>query len=237
MCYAINSCLTGCGARMRRVQRALWPDDRVLRDLERIQGDLLQLEPDLLACPPHSLHLSVLPLLAVRTEYDLDKAQIWSAEGARWLRGIAAIVRESHAFTIRFDRLVATRSAVIALAARADHVIALREELAHNLDLPASSVDQVPSIAHVTLFRYKRPLIDPRRFLAGRFDRARNMYLGGPRGLRDEGISLSINRGGGPTAERVGPSDWGGATRAGRPSVGTDAMVHSSPSPSDTPRS
>jgi len=144
----------------------LWPDDRVLRDLERIQGDLLLVEPDLLACPPHSLHLSVLPLLAVRTEYDLDKAQIWSAEGARWLRGIAAIVRESHAFTIRFDRLVATRSAVIALAARADHVIALREELARNLDLPASSVDQVPSIAHVTLFRYKRPLIDPHRFLA-----------------------------------------------------------------------
>jgi len=143
----------------------LWPDDRVLRDLERIQGDLLLVEPDLLVCPPHSLHLSVLPLLAVRTEYDLDKAQIWSAEGTRWLRGIAATVRESHRFTIRFERLVATRSAVIALATRADHVNALREELARNLDLPTPS-DPVPSIAHVTLFRYKRPLIDPPRFLA-----------------------------------------------------------------------
>jgi len=91
------------------------------------------------------------------------------------LRGIAAIVRESHAFTIRFDRPRGNQERRDRTSGSCRSCDCPTEELAHNLIWPASSVDQVPSIAHVTLFGTSvRSLI---RVASSRpFDRARNMY-------------------------------------------------------------
>ncbi len=78
------------------------------------------------------------------------------------LRHVAA---GSGTFRVTYEQLVATDSAVIALARPAEPVNRIRGLIRDRLSLPPETRNEA-DLVHTTLFRYRGPLSDPGRFLA-----------------------------------------------------------------------
>lgn len=128
--------------------------------LAAVQDTLAAIEPNLLRCPWSSLHVSVAWLLAVHVDYAESKAAIWARDGAQWVNELAAIAREHDPFKLRYRWLVATDTAVIAIADPVEPVGRLREQIGARLELPEQTRNTA-QIVHTTLFRYRSPLADP----------------------------------------------------------------------------
>jgi hypothetical protein len=78
------------------------------------------------------------------------------------LRRIAA---QSTGFRITYEHVVATDSAVIALAQPSEPVNRIREMIRERLRLPAETRNEA-DLVHTTLFRYRGVLSDPEKLLA-----------------------------------------------------------------------
>jgi hypothetical protein len=78
------------------------------------------------------------------------------------LRRIAA---ESAGFRISYEHVVATDSAVIALARPTEPVNRIRGMIRERLRLPPETRNEA-DLVHTTLFRYRGPLSDPAKFLS-----------------------------------------------------------------------
>lgn len=134
-----------------------------------IQEDVLDLEPSLLRVPAHALHANLVWLLPVHQEFDRPKDELWQRDSPQWLAILDDIVGQAQGFPLRFRHLVATDSAVIAVAEEPNRLSALRRELKSALQVPGSL--SAGELVHMTLFRYERPLRSPallvRRLAAG----------------------------------------------------------------------
>jgi hypothetical protein len=73
-------------------------------------------------------------------------------------------VARSRGFRITYDHVVATDSAVIALAEPTEPVNRIRTMIRERLRLPSETRNEA-ELVHTTLFRYGGPLSDPEKFL------------------------------------------------------------------------
>ncbi len=116
-------------------------------------------------CPEKTLHVSVAWLLAVHTSYPVDKDPLWERRGEGWTAELNRIVAQSTGFRITYRHIVATDSAVIALARPTEPVNRIREMIRERLRLPPETRNEA-DLVHTTLFRYRGPLSDPAKFLS-----------------------------------------------------------------------
>src|SRR5215210_744661 len=140
-------------------------DPTTRSSLEKIQQSLRQAEPNLLVCPRETLHVSLAWLLAVHASYPVDKDSLWERHAEEWTTELRRIAAESTGFRITYERIVATDSAVIALAQPSEPVNRIREMIRERLRLPPETRNEA-DLVHTTLFRYGGPLSDPEEFLS-----------------------------------------------------------------------
>jgi hypothetical protein len=134
--------------------------------LEAAQDIIAAAEPTLLRVPRHALHSMAAWLVPVELDVPpAEKEHLWQQHGELWREAITAGLATQGRFRLRYAEVVATGSAVIALAWPAGPVNRLRRALAGQPGMPPrlSSGD----LLHTTLFRYREPLTDP----AGLLDR------------------------------------------------------------------
>ena len=137
-------------------------DSRIKSSLEKIQQSLKQAEPNLLVCPRETLHVSIARLLAVHSSYPVPKDSLWVRHGEEWTTELARIAAQSTGFRITYENVVATDSAVIALA---EPVNRIRRMIRERLRLPSETRNEA-DLVHTTLFRYRGPLSDPENLLS-----------------------------------------------------------------------
>jgi 2'-5' RNA ligase len=140
-------------------------DPRTRSSLENIQQSLYQAEPNLLVCPEKTLHVSLAWLVAVHASYRVDKDSLWERYGEEWIAELRRIAAQSTGFRITYEHVVATDSAVIALAQPSEPVNRIREMIRERLRLPAETRNEA-DLVHTTLFRYRGVLSDPEKLLA-----------------------------------------------------------------------
>jgi len=140
-------------------------DPHAKASLGKTQQRLKQAEPNLLVCPQQSLHVSLAWLLAVHVSYPVAKDSLWEHHAEEWTTELNRIAAESLGFRIAYERVVATDSAVIALAEPTEPVNRIRRMIRERLRLPSETRNEA-DLVHTTLFRYGGPLYDPERFLA-----------------------------------------------------------------------
>lgn len=140
-------------------------DPRTKSSLGEIQQGLYQAEPNLLVCPQKTLHVSVAWLLAVHASYPVDKGSLWGRHGEAWMTELRRIAAQGTEFRITYEHVVATDSAVIALAQPAEPVNHIRGMIRERLRFPPETRNEA-DLVHTTLFRYRGPLSDPKKFLA-----------------------------------------------------------------------
>jgi hypothetical protein len=122
-------------------------------------------EPNLLVCPQKTLHVSVVWLLAVHGSYTVPKYFLWERHGEQWTAELTRIAAQSTGFRITYEHVVATDSAVIALARPAEPVNRIRRMIRERLRLPSETRNEA-DLVHTTLFRYRGALSDPEKVLA-----------------------------------------------------------------------
>jgi len=132
--------------------------------LGEMQQTLQRVEPNLLVCPQKTLHVSVAWLLSVRATYPVGKDSLWERHGEEWTEELNRIAAQSAGFRISYDLVVATDSAVVALARPTEPVNRVREMTRERLRLPIETRNEA-DLVHTTLFRYHGPLSDPEKFL------------------------------------------------------------------------
>jgi hypothetical protein len=140
-------------------------DPRAKASLGKVQQSLHQAEPSLLACPQETLHVSVAWLLAVHASYPVPKDSLWKHQGEEWTTELDRIAAQSTGFRVVYEHVVATDTAVIALAEPTQPVNRIRQMIRERLRLPSETRNEA-DLVHTTLFRYNGPLSDPERFLA-----------------------------------------------------------------------
>ena len=109
--------------------------------------------------------MSVAWLLAVHASYPVPKDSLWERHGEEWTAELRRIAVESAGFRITYEHIVATDSAVIALAQPTGPVNRVRGMIRERLQLPPETRNEA-DLVHTTLFRYRGPLSDPEKFLA-----------------------------------------------------------------------
>ncbi len=140
-------------------------DPRTRSSLENIQQSLYQAEPNLLVCPEKTLHVSLAWLVAVHASYQVDKDSLWKRHAEEWMAELRRIAAQSTRFRITYEHVVATDSAVIALAQPSEPVNRIREMIRERLRLPAETRNEA-DLVHTTLSRYRGQLSDPQKLLA-----------------------------------------------------------------------
>ena len=140
-------------------------DPRAKASLGETQQALKRAEPNLLECLQEILHVSVAWLLAVHASYPADKDSLWERHGEEWTAELRRMAAESAGFRISYEHVVATDSAVIALARPTEPVNRIRGMIRERLRLPPETRNEA-DLVHTTLFRYRGPLSDPAEFLS-----------------------------------------------------------------------
>ena len=140
-------------------------DPRAKSSLGEIQRSLKQAEPNLLVCPLETLHVSVAWLLAVHASYPVPKDSLWERQGEEWTAELTRIAAQRTGFRIIYEHVVATDSAVIALARPSEPVNRIRGMIRERLRLPPETRNEA-DLVHTTLFRYRGALSDPEKLLA-----------------------------------------------------------------------
>jgi hypothetical protein len=125
----------------------------------------MRAEPSLLVCPGTTLHVSVAWLLAVHASYPAPKDSLWERHAHEWTADLRRIAAQSKAFRITYEHIVATDSAVIALARPTGPVNRIRRMIGARVNLPSETRNEA-DLVHTTLVRYSGSLSDPEQFLA-----------------------------------------------------------------------
>ena len=144
-CLAYNVCLR--------------PGPAAAAALSAAQEAALGLEPSLLRVPAPALHANLAWLLPVHEEFGRPKDELWQRHGSEWMAILTGVLGGTRSFRLRYRHLVATDSAIIAVADEPNRVSALRRELRPVLRVPGGL--SAGELVHMTLFRYGRPLRDP----------------------------------------------------------------------------
>lgn len=156
-CLAYNACVR--------------PGPAAAAALSAVQEGALDAEPSLLRVPAPALHASLAWLLPVHQEFGRPKDELWQRHGPGWMTILTGMLGTTESFRLCYRRLVATDSAIIAVADEPNRISALRRELKPVLRVPGGL--SAGDLVHTTLFRYAGPLRDPgslvRRLAATRF--------------------------------------------------------------------
>jgi hypothetical protein len=124
------------GTALSGLQRPHRIRPRTRSSLENIQKSLYQAEPNLLVCPEKSLHVSLAWLVAVHMSYQVDKDSLWERHAEEWMVELRRIAAQHSAFQITYKHVLATDSAVIALAQPSEPVNRIREMIRERLRMP-----------------------------------------------------------------------------------------------------
>jgi hypothetical protein len=119
------------------------------------------LEPTLLRQPLPQLHASVAWLLPVARDFDAPKDEIWAVHGEDWLKLTAAVMDAAPPMRLRYQHVVLTDAAIIAVAPEPNPVASVRRALTSALDLPWPITYSDVGLVHSSLLRYRQPLADP----------------------------------------------------------------------------
>ena len=138
--------------------------------LAELQDRVRELEPWLLRQPVEQLHGSIAWLLAVAAEFAEPKDELWARHGDDWLKIIAAVADRTAPMRVRYERLVATDAAIVAVAAeprlpQQNPMAEFRRSVTDALGLSWPITYRELGVVHSSLFRYSRPLADPSRLL------------------------------------------------------------------------
>jgi hypothetical protein len=131
--------------------------------LSAIQETVLELEPSLLRVPEQAMHANVVWLLPVHQEFSRPKDELWQRHGSEWMAILGDALGAVGIDRIRYRHLVATDSAIIAIAEEPNQLSALRRELATAMRVPGGL--SAGELVHTTLFRYASPLRAPAALL------------------------------------------------------------------------
>jgi hypothetical protein len=142
------------------------PDPAASAALAALQDTVLAAEPSLLRQPEAQLHASIAWLLQVRREFGQPKETIWAEQGESWLKAITEVTDATRPMRLRYHRLVATDSAVIAVAQEPNPMAKFRREITRALGLPWPITYTSLGLVHSSLLRYRQPLADPAGLLA-----------------------------------------------------------------------
>src|SRR5215472_11328210 len=140
------------GQPCRAYNVCIWPDPPAAAALAALQARALRLEPALLRVPEQALHANLAWLLPVHQEFDRPKDELWQLYGPEWMSILDRILSATESFRLRFRHLVATDSAIIAVAEEPNRISALRRKLMPALSVPGSL--SAGDLVHTTLFRY-----------------------------------------------------------------------------------
>lgn len=151
------------GQQCRAYNVCILPGPAATATLAAVQDRALRLEPALLRVPERALHANLAWLLPVHQEFGQPKDELWDQHGRQWTATLADVAAKTGRLQLRFQRLVATSSAVITVADEPNRFSVLRRELIPLLDLPGSA--SAGDLVHITLFRYTKPLHDPAALL------------------------------------------------------------------------
>jgi hypothetical protein len=127
--------------------------------LPAIQAAAMNMEPSLLRIPERALHTNVFCLLPVHEEFDQHKDELWQCHGGGWMASLADVAGKTGSFRLHYQCLVATDSAIIAVADEPNPLSAFRRELTPVLRFPGNL--NAGELVHMTLFGYAGPLRDP----------------------------------------------------------------------------
>lgn len=166
------------------------PDPAARAALAKIQDKVHGLEPSLLRQPEEQIHGSIAWLLAVTADFGESKDELWARHGGDWLKIIEAVADTTPPMQLRYERLVATDAAVVAVAEepdpaqpsggqpvgaqpvgaqssepRANPMAEFRRSVTDALGLSWPITYSELGVVHSSLFRYSRPLADPARLL------------------------------------------------------------------------
>lgn len=137
----------------------------VCSQLNTIQQEILKTEPEsLYYCPEHSLHTTIAWILATRHTYSRQKDELWETIREGCQSKLKQLSSDFPSFTMNFTDIVATNAAIIALAYDNGEIAMLRQAIKGSLPIPQETENKA-EIIHTTLFRYSKPLNDPRRLL------------------------------------------------------------------------
>ena len=142
------------------------PDPVASAALVALQDAVLAAEPSMLRQPEAQLHASIAWLLQVRREFGRPKDELWAEHGERWLTAIAAVTDATAPMRLRYDRLVVTDAAVVAVAHEPNPMAEFRRRVIAALGLPWPVTYNSLGIVHSSLLRYRQPLADPAGLLA-----------------------------------------------------------------------
>jgi hypothetical protein len=104
-------------------------------------------------------------LVAVHVSHQGGKDSLWKRHGEEWMAQLRSIAAQHAKFRITYEHVVATDSAVIALAQPSEPVNRIREMIGQRLRLPPETRNEA-DLVHTTLFRYGGALCDPQKLLA-----------------------------------------------------------------------
>jgi hypothetical protein len=104
------------GQPCRAYNACIQPGPEASAALAAIQESALRLEPSLLRAPESALHANVTWLLPVHKEFGTPKDELWQQHGPRWAGTLADAAGRTSTFRLRYRRLAATDSAIIAVA-------------------------------------------------------------------------------------------------------------------------
>ena len=130
-------------------------------ELSAVQDRVLAAEPSLLRVPRAALHSNATWLVPVYLDLPVaDKDRLWQRHGPGWLSVLSEeIPALGPGLRLRFRDVVASDSAIIALAWPTEPVNELRDRLAGRLRL-GRAIGAGPMV-HTTLFRYRDRPRDP----------------------------------------------------------------------------
>ncbi len=123
------------------------------------------MDEPLLRVPAPTMHVSVAPLLGVRQDYDRPKELIWEDFGDVCVENLRTIAAGCEEFEIKYTGVVATDTAIIAVANDEGQLGRLREKIFERLPLPENRSIANVDMIHTTLFRYPTQLKDVGRLL------------------------------------------------------------------------
>jgi hypothetical protein len=149
------------------------PDTAASAELARVQDQVLAIEPALLRQPVPQLHASIAWLLPVARDFDAPKDEIWAQHRENWLKLTAAVTDGAPPMRLRYQHVVLTDAAIIAVAPEPNPVADLRRALTSALDLPWPITYSDVGLVHTSLLRYRQPLADP----AGLLRRLKSMPI------------------------------------------------------------
>jgi len=136
------------------------PDATASAEFAALQQEVLGCEPTLLRQPEPQLHCSVAWPLAVGRDFDQPKDEIWQQHGEDWLKIIAAVTDTAGPMRLRYQRLVMTDAAIIAVAEEPNPVGELRRDIVAALGLSWEICYGSVGVVHTTLLRYSQPVAD-----------------------------------------------------------------------------